>query len=1031
MNTKQPLFKLNALCFALMTVMPVLAIAAPNADNTQTGATDTKTTDKQSKKLPKSKQTNLPTVQLEALKLTQTQELTRTSKDVTGLGKIVKNAETLSKEQVLNIRDLTRYDPGIAVVEQGQGASSGYSIRGMDKNRVAVLVDGLAQAQSYHIQRPVAGGNYANGGAINEIEYENVKAIEISKGANSAEYGSGALSGSVAFVSKNADDLIKDGKDWGVQTKTAYASKNNAWVNSVAAAGKAGGFETAIIYTDRRGTEYKAHDDAYKTTQQITRANAIVDESKRKEWFKIEGEDKPKLQSYITDITETVSAKDYTGKDRLLPNPLKYSSKSLFIRPGYRINNEHYIGAVYEKTKQMFDMQDMTTPKYFTKDDITGKSANNADGGVISRGIYRGDNLGETWHKGRGQNTAQQFTGYGINFARGEFHDEHHTKNRLGLEYVYQNDGNNKWLDKARLSYDKQDIHLDSHRLSTHCSTYPNVDRNCQPDKPFTARESDKHRYNEQRNLFKISLDKQLEIANTTHNVNVQAGYERFNSDLKHDLLHQYGKQEYAAVETRKIPDELKPILIGNSDQAICLANVPFGSQGCNSSNPNWNKYQEFVKNNGGGQVGEKKYKELYDKFYQFNINNKKPDGRTPQTAKTYKPTNFSVQTENLCQSKTNGYADCDGRYIKGQNYHLVLRDNMALGKYVDLGLGLRYDNTKHQSNVAHVDKVVAKNLSYQAGIVVKPTEWLDIAYRYSQGFRMPSFSEMYGWRNGAQKGLDCDGNVLPGGSGWYIGQKTIHCSNLKPEKSINQEIGATFKHNSGRLEVSYFKNRYNNLISHTSGEIKNYKGQKPYTVLSGYYNAQNAELSGVNVLGKLDLNAVNSRLPEGLHSTLAYNHVKVKSKSINPNLVATDIFFDSIQPSRYVLGLGYDHPSQQWGVNAMFTHSAAKNNDELLANEHKIDGTTKEKSTTKARTEPWQTLDLSAYVTLKDNFTLRAGVNNVFNKYYQTWEAVRQTAENNALAPNGTNALHKTSGSYSRYAAPGRNYALALEMKF
>ena len=46
---------------------------------------------------------------------------------------MVKTAETINKEQVLNIRDLTRYDPGIAVVEQGRGASSGYSIRGMDK----------------------------------------------------------------------------------------------------------------------------------------------------------------------------------------------------------------------------------------------------------------------------------------------------------------------------------------------------------------------------------------------------------------------------------------------------------------------------------------------------------------------------------------------------------------------------------------------------------------------------------------------------------------------------------------------------------------------------------------------------------------------------------------------------------------------------------------------------------------------------------------------------------------------------------
>ncbi len=108
----------------------------------------------------------------------------RKDNEVTGLGKIIKTSESISREQVLNIRDLTRYDPGISVVEQGRGVSSGYSIRGMDRNRVALLVDGLHQTQSYVVQSPlVARSGYSGTGAINEIEYENVKAVEISKGA--------------------------------------------------------------------------------------------------------------------------------------------------------------------------------------------------------------------------------------------------------------------------------------------------------------------------------------------------------------------------------------------------------------------------------------------------------------------------------------------------------------------------------------------------------------------------------------------------------------------------------------------------------------------------------------------------------------------------------------------------------------------------------------------------------------------------------------------------------------------------------
>lgn len=107
----------------------------------------------------------------------------RRSKEATGLGKIVKTSETLNKEQVLGIRDLTRYDPGVAVVEQGNGASGGYSIRGVDKNRVAVSVDGVAQIQAFTVQGSLSGyGGRGGSGAINEIEYENISTVEIDKG---------------------------------------------------------------------------------------------------------------------------------------------------------------------------------------------------------------------------------------------------------------------------------------------------------------------------------------------------------------------------------------------------------------------------------------------------------------------------------------------------------------------------------------------------------------------------------------------------------------------------------------------------------------------------------------------------------------------------------------------------------------------------------------------------------------------------------------------------------------------------------
>ena len=191
---QQHLFRLNILCLLLMTALPAYADVLPSGQ----------VWEKQ-----------LDTVQVNAKK-----QKTRRDNEVTGLGKLVKSSETLSKEQVLNIRDLTRYDPGIAVVEQGRGASSGYSIRGMDKNRVSLTVDGVSQIQSYTAQAALGGTRTAgSSGAINEIEYENVKAVEISKGSNSSEYGNGALAGSVAFQTKTAADIIGEGNSGAFRVK--------------------------------------------------------------------------------------------------------------------------------------------------------------------------------------------------------------------------------------------------------------------------------------------------------------------------------------------------------------------------------------------------------------------------------------------------------------------------------------------------------------------------------------------------------------------------------------------------------------------------------------------------------------------------------------------------------------------------------------------------------------------------------------------------------------------------------------------
>ncbi|HFB3593217.1 TPA: TonB-dependent transferrin-binding protein TbpA [Neisseria gonorrhoeae] len=911
---QQHLFRFNILCLSLMTALPAYA------ENVQAGQAQEK---------------QLDTIQVKAKK-----QKTRRDNEVTGLGKLVKTADTLSKEQVLDIRDLTRYDPGIAVVEQGRGASSGYSIRGMDKNRVSLTVDGLAQIQSYTAQAALGGTRTAgSSGAINEIEYENVKAVEISKGSNSVEQGSGALAGSVAFQTKTADDVIGEGRQWGIQSKTAYSGKNRGLTQSIALAGRIGGAEALLIRTGRHAGEIRAHEAAGRGVQSFNRL-APVDDGSDYAYFVVEGEcpkgyaackDKPKKDVAGKDERQTVSTRDYTGPNRFLADPLSYESRSWLFRPGFRFENKrHYIGGILERTQQTFDTRDMTVPAFLTKAVF---DENKKYGSIRGYGKYVGD------HRYGGLITnSENGAQVGAEYGTGVFYDETHTKSRYGLEYVYTNADKDTWADYARLSYDRQGIGLDNHFQQTHCSA-DGSDKYCRPsaDKPSSYYKSDRVIYGESHRLLQAAFKKSFDTAKIRHNLSVNLGYDRFGSDLRHqDYYYQHANRAYSP---KTLPQ--------NGDKKTI---------------PNDGKDKPYWVSIGGG----------------------------------------NVVTGQICLFGNNTYTDCTPRSINGKSYYAAVRDNVRLGRWADVGAGLRYDYRSTHSDDGSVSTGTHRTLSWNTGIVLKPADWLDLTYRTSTGFRLPSFAEMYGWRSGDK----------------------IKAVKIDPEKSFNKEAGIVFKGDFGNLEASWFDNAYRDLIVRGyEAEIKNGKEQTKGD--PAYLNAQSARITGINILGKIDWNGVWDKLPEGWYSTFAYNRVRVRD--IKKRADRTDIqshLFDAIQPSRYVVGSGYDQPEGKWGVNGMLTYSKAKEITELLGSRALLNGNSRDTKATARRTRPWYIVDVSGYYTVKKHFTLRAGVYNLLNHRYVTWENVRQTAA-------GAVNQHKNVGVYNRYAAPGRNYTFSLEMKF
>ncbi|HHX7298994.1 TPA: lactoferrin/transferrin-binding protein LbpA [Neisseria meningitidis] len=892
----------------------------------------------------------------------------RRLKEATGLGKIVKTSETLNKEQVLGIRDLTRYDPGVAVVEQGNGASGGYSIRGVDKNRVAVSVDGVAQIQAFTVQGSLSGyGGRGGSGAINEIEYENISTVEIDKGAGSSDHGSGALGGAVAFRTKEAADLISDGKSWGIQAKTAYGSKNRQFMKSLGAGFSKDGWEGLLIRTERQGRETRPHGDiADGVAYGINRLDAFrqtydIQREKTEPFFSVEGEreSKPvaKLAGYGKYLNnqlnrwvkerieqnkplsaeeeaqvreaqarhENLSAQAYTGGGRILPDPMDYRSGSWLAKLGYRFGGRHYVGGVFEDTKQRYDIRDMTEKQYYGMDEAEKFRDKSGvyDGDDFRDGLYFVPNI-EEW-----KGDKKLVKGIGLKYSRTKFIDEHHRRRRMGLLYRYENEKySDNWADKAVLSFDKQGVATDNNTLKLNCAVYPAVDKSCRAsaDKPYSYDSSDRFHYREQHNVLNASFEKSLKNKWTKHHLTLGFGYD--------------------ASKAISRPEQL-------SHNAARI------SESTGFDDNNQDKYRlgkpEVVEGSVCGYI------------------------------------------ETLRSRK------CVPRKINGSNIHISLNDRFSIGKYFDFSLGGRYDRKNFTTSEELVRSGRYVDRSWNSGIVFKPNRHFSLSYRASSGFRTPSFQELFG--------IDIYHDYP---KGW---QRPA----LKSEKAANREIGLQWKGDFGFLEISSFRNRYTDMIA-----VADHKTQLPDSTgrlteidIRDYYNAQNMSLQGVNILGKIDWNGVYGKLPEGLYTTLAYNRIKPKSVSNRPGLSLRSYALDAVQPSRYVLGFGYDQPEGKWGANIMLTYSKGKNPDELayLAGDQK-------RYSTKRASSSWSTADVSAYLNLKKRLTLRAAIYNIGNYRYVTWESLRQTAESTANRHGGDS-------NYGRYAAPGRNFSLALEMKF
>ena len=176
--------------------------------------------------------------------------------------------KTLNQASAQNLDDIVMYESGVSVPsDNNRRGHAGINIRGIDGNRILMMVDGVRIPESY------AGGG--SNGAISGrdmVESDTLKQVDIVKGPYSALYGSDALGGVVNMVTLSPSDFVDAGKRGHFGLKHGYRSRDRSHGVTATVAGFHENAEGLLMLTRRQGheTENMGSDTSYSTARTAT-----------------------------------------------------------------------------------------------------------------------------------------------------------------------------------------------------------------------------------------------------------------------------------------------------------------------------------------------------------------------------------------------------------------------------------------------------------------------------------------------------------------------------------------------------------------------------------------------------------------------------------------------------------------------------------------------------------------------------------------------------------------------------------------
>ncbi|WP_441316969.1 TonB-dependent hemoglobin/transferrin/lactoferrin family receptor [Haemophilus influenzae] len=969
------------------------------------------------------------------------------------IAETVKTAKKLEKEQAQDVKDLVRYETGITVVEAGRFGNSGFAVRGVDENRVAVQIDGLHQAETISSQgfkELFEGyGNFNN--TRNSAEIETLKQVTIRKGADSLKSGSGALGGSVSFETKDARDYLTD-KNYYASYKRGYNTADNQNLNTLTLAGRYKYFDAIAVITSRKGHELENY--GYK--------------------------------NYNDRIQ---------GREREKADPYRRTQESKLLKFAFQPTENHRFSVMvdlYKQTSKGHDFSYTLKPntEHMTYDEVELRHTNDK---VDRKNLaFTYENFTETpfWDTLKISYSHQKITTTARTDDYCDGNDKCPTsQNKLGMKYNEDNKlvGNDNKLAKytntpAQTKTIKEKVPLDPsstekyrwrkaqwHMLE---QKYPGV----KYSKYCEESDTDSSEYctlelkipgapakksfeinGKEYNLKSEEVigDEQTLATNTSHILSCDAincnnkktigGFQRDGTpvDIPFEVFERDGKK-YAKTEVMSKDQLSGPVFFmpnksGYQENLWTQRDLTTKTK---QINIDLTKHIEI-----SGTEHDLSYGGLWAKSKKEMINISGISARNikwwAQYPKDCSPSINNPDRYNALCNRKNVYSFLIP--VKTKTGALYFIDDFKLNDYFSFGIGYRYDRVKYnpeyipgvtpkipddlvtnlyitdpkfdpsdltspenqarrEANAnANIKKIAQPKKfsasSYSLNTTVDPLDWLRLQAKYSKAFRAPTGDEIYFTFKHP------DFSVLPN-------------KDLEQETAKTKELSVTLHNDMGYISTSVFETRYNNfidLVYKGNKQLQGHSKLRPFNVYQNI-NRPNAKVTGFEIVSQISLNDL-AKILNGFNLSYKYTYQKGR--------IDGGIPMNAIQPKTSVYGVSYAHPADKFGLDLYFTHVSAKNAEDTYNMFYKEEG--KKDSTIKWRSKSYTTIDLLGYIKPIKNLTLRAGVYNLTNRKYITWDSAR------SIRPFGTsNLINQTTGAgINRFYAPGRNYRMSVQFEF